>query len=443
MIDNMTDWTNVSVIEFAAGKDPIAKMEAIARQVILDAMDKGWQGPPFDPIELAKIMSISIRSNADLADARISWIKDGYVIEYNPHKPRGRANFSIAHEIAHTFFPDCSQKVRNRSCSREEKAQWQLEMLCNLGAAELTMPIELFPSDKITKISIEEIMRLIKEFQVSTEAMLIRLVKLASSRVACFSAARLSTANHTTEYRVDYRIDSSHWKEQPMNRMLPRVRSQILDECVAIGATSKGIEKWDLNGPELHIEAVALPPLTGMDNLRIVGFLRPAAEVPDIKGIEYRQGNAAVFTVEANVAIVHIVNDRAQRWGTRGFAQSLRLKHQNAYDDYTKWRRSNPKQAALGAVRMFNVLDNNRHVASLVAQEGYGVSVEPRIRYEKLNEALQHLRDKLKNTGVNIVQMPRIGTGQAGGNWKIIEELIRKRLVSTGIKVRVIELPPK
>ncbi len=50
------------------------------------------------------IQGVSVRLNAALADARVFWANDGYEIEYNPHRPRGRVNFSIAHEIAHTFF---------------------------------------------------------------------------------------------------------------------------------------------------------------------------------------------------------------------------------------------------------------------------------------------------------------------------------------------------
>lgn len=174
MVERMTSWTSASVVEFAAGADPVAKMEQQARQAVLDAVDQGWRGPPFDPIELANIMGISVRPNAALADARVFWTNDGYEIEYNPHRPRGRVNFSIAHEIAHTFFPDCAEAVRNRSRERWEEPNWQLEVLCNVGAAELTMPVGSFPPEDNTVMTIEELMRLRKEFQVSAEAVLIR-----------------------------------------------------------------------------------------------------------------------------------------------------------------------------------------------------------------------------------------------------------------------------
>ena len=82
MAESATTWTNASVVGFAAGADPVAKMEERARQAVLDAVDEGWRGPPFDPIELARIMDISVRPNAALADARVFWADDGYEIEY-------------------------------------------------------------------------------------------------------------------------------------------------------------------------------------------------------------------------------------------------------------------------------------------------------------------------------------------------------------------------
>jgi hypothetical protein len=37
--------------------------------------------------------------------------------------------------------------------------------------------------------------------------------------------------------------------------------------------------------------------------------------------------------------------------------------------------------------------------------------------------------------------MPRIGAGQAGGNWSVIEELIGDILLTSGIDVTVYDLP--
>ena len=47
-------WTNASVVAFAGDKDPVEVMEAKARELALNAMDEGWEGPPFDPLALAR-----------------------------------------------------------------------------------------------------------------------------------------------------------------------------------------------------------------------------------------------------------------------------------------------------------------------------------------------------------------------------------------------------
>ena len=442
MAENRTVWTDESVVGFAAGADPVEKMEQKARRAVLDAVDQGWSGPPFDPIELANIMGIGVRPNAALADARVFWSGDSFEIEYNPHRPRGRVNFSIAHEIAHTFFQDCAEEVRNRSRENWGERNWQLELLCNVGAAELTMPVGSFPSEDDAVITIEELMRLRRDFQVSAEALLIRLVKLASSSVACFSATRFPNPDNTADYRIDYQIVSSPWSEWAISHSTRRFRSKVLDECVAIGTTSKGTEKWEQSGPEVRLEAVALPPLPGTGKLRIAGFIRPTSEAPNVRGIEYRQGNAARFVAEHDVAILHLVNDSARRWAAQGFAPAVRREHPRAYDDYTWWTTETPNEQALGAVHVAS-LPGNRYVVSLVAQQGYGNSVAPRIRYRALDIALQNASERLHEVGVRMVQMPRIGTGQARGNWRVIEGLIRERLISAGFDVRVIELPPR
>ena len=47
--------------------------------------------------------------------------------------------------------------------------------------------------------------------------------------------------------------------------------------------------------------------------------------------------------------------------------------------------------------------------------------------------ALSKAAKMLGEVGVKTVQMPKIGAGQAGGNWAVIEGLIRERLGVGGI----------
>ena len=135
-------WKNDSVRLFAGTEDPVALMAERASAVALDAQQEGWSGPPFDPFTLAEILKIPVAPNSDITDARALPMGAGKIrIEYNPNRPRARTRYSVAHEIAHTFFPDASQNIRNRTAQEDyAKNEWELEMLCNIGAAELLMP---------------------------------------------------------------------------------------------------------------------------------------------------------------------------------------------------------------------------------------------------------------------------------------------------------------
>ena len=79
-------------------------------------------------------------------------------------------------------------------------------------------------------------------------------------------------------------------------------------------------------------------------------------------------------------------------------------------------------------------------VASMVAQSGYGPSARPRIRYSALRSALGAVRELALELGAT-VHVPLIGTGEAGGDWDMVEELIRDECVRQGVAVTVYVLP--
>ena len=99
-------WTNASIRRFANDEDPVEAIVHHARRVAFDAAAEGWTGPPFDPLALARILGHRVVARDSLTDARVTFDERVAVIEYNPLQPCGRLRFSIAHEIAHTFFAD-------------------------------------------------------------------------------------------------------------------------------------------------------------------------------------------------------------------------------------------------------------------------------------------------------------------------------------------------
>src|ERR1700751_5347005 len=78
------EWTNRSVIRFAAGEgDPVGLVERKAQELVLRARDAGWEGPPFNPLAIAKLLNIPAEANADVIDARTISNEKGLRIQFN------------------------------------------------------------------------------------------------------------------------------------------------------------------------------------------------------------------------------------------------------------------------------------------------------------------------------------------------------------------------
>ena len=202
MTHQVRRWTNPSVIALAAGSDPTEVIQSRARQTVLAAAQEGWHGPPFDPFELAELLNVRVLPNGDVLDARI--VPSGpdlMTIEFNPDRPHGRIRYSVAHELAHTLFPDCADSVRNRVQHRMHRGdEWQLELLCNIGAAEILMPSGYTDLEN-EAIDIDNLLKLRRTFDVSVEALLLRMTKITSRPCAMFAAARISDTDRSSSYR--------------------------------------------------------------------------------------------------------------------------------------------------------------------------------------------------------------------------------------------------
>src|SRR5260370_27083230 len=207
--------------------------------LVLDGVEKGWNGPPFDVFELANILGFTVLPCDSIRDARLVPAgQNRYQIEYNPNQAPARIRFSIAHEIAHTFFEDCRERVRNRVAQNQMAGDdWQLEMLCNVGAAEILMPMGSFPEVGEAEFSVDQLLRLRERFQVSTEAVLLRSLKL--SRVPCAIFAASSQTNESERLSIDYVRAANGW-EIPVRAGFDLPGDSVVNECRAIGFTAKG-----------------------------------------------------------------------------------------------------------------------------------------------------------------------------------------------------------
>jgi hypothetical protein len=63
-------WSNESVRRLAGSADPVHAITHHARTAVVNAIDRGWSGPPFDPLKLAQIMGIEVIGRESGRDAR-------------------------------------------------------------------------------------------------------------------------------------------------------------------------------------------------------------------------------------------------------------------------------------------------------------------------------------------------------------------------------------
>lgn len=441
MLAKQVYWTHPSVklLVGDTGRDPAERITEKAVEVCLQAMQKGWAGPPFDPFALADLLGIGVEARQDIAEARTVPSGPGLTVEFNPNRPKARVKYSVCHELAHSLFPDCRERVRNRLSHATMKGDdWQLEMLCNLAAAEFAMPIGSLPEITEERLDIDRVLELREQYGVSVEAMLLRLVKLTDQECSFFCASRaIATQGARPRYVVNYSKPSRTWPSVSLESGTALPSRTVVGECTAIGFTARGHEEWGRAG-RIRVECVGVAPYPNEVFPRVLGLLRPArqsgARVPVIT---YLKGDASEPRGGGTRLLVQVVNDAALTWGG-GFSLMLRRKWPSLQQAFRGWakERGNLK---LGSLHLGTVNDT-LHVASMVAQHGYGLSPTPRIRYLALRDCLQKVGESAAQRGATI-HMPRIGCGLAGGSWNVVSELISETICSQGVKVFVYDLP--
>lgn len=435
-------WTNPSVKALVAGtdRDPTEVIAGKALAVSLNAMQQGWTGPPFDPFGLADFLKVRVVPREDIPDARTVPSTSGYTVEFNPNRPKARVRYSIFHELAHTLFPDCHERVRNRVTHSSMKGDdWQLEMLCNLAAADFAMPMGSMPQLTEEHLDIHAALELRQQYEVSTEAMLLRMVKLTQQQCAFFCASPVQSGASRPRYVLDYAKPSKTWyAARPSSGTELPLRS-VIAECTAIGFTARGQEQWPTLGA-VKVECVGVPPYPNHTYPRVVGLLRPPRQSgAAMPAITYLKGDASEPRGVGVRLVVQVVNDAALTWGA-GFSLALRKKWPSLQQTFRAWAMAR-RNLKLGNVHVAAV-DDRVSLVSMVAQHGYGPSPTPRIRYLALQDCFKNVAELALQREAT-VHMPRIGCGLAGGTWGVVSDLVSEEICSRGVSVYVYDLPDK
>ncbi len=285
------------VKEYAKHASPEEIIKHKAGSTVERAVDLGWTGPPFDPLRLASILGIKTNPTPEefAHEAMIIALPDGQLeIRFHPNRTKGRKNYSVCHEISHTFFPDSYEIIQLRSKRKNlRNTDDEVEMLCEIGASYLLMPDPFFAKDlSHVGFSYEGIVTLRQLYAASWEAVIRRAVRATTEpAVAIFlelknkpSELRQPRLNFggrddipEKKLRVQYAISSPG-----TDTFIPKNKSIPSDSCVyeaLLGATAfDGVENWNVGSINgfCHIDAFPVPPKDFEEDIpRVVALVRP------------------------------------------------------------------------------------------------------------------------------------------------------------------------
>ncbi len=172
--------------------DPVAAIRRRMRRVVAGAMEQGWSGPPWNVELLASLNDIVVEDSELLNRQQDALWTSGRILVRSRAAPT-RRRYSIAHEIVHSFLAahDESAAFSNMSAADRERAEGELEYLCQVGAAELLIPWDSYRARMGVGVPhLRTLLSLASEFEVSPEASVRRAIDLGPGGCAALFAQR-------------------------------------------------------------------------------------------------------------------------------------------------------------------------------------------------------------------------------------------------------------
>jgi hypothetical protein len=147
-------------------------------------------GAPYDPFLLADHLRVSIHE-ADLKglDGYVENRGSDYHIFLSSRAPAARRRFTLSHELAHVLFMRTARKggikdsylirYRSNGLPLSELQDEREERLCNAFAQEFLLPTEAFIERGVSSdLSARDLVRTARDFQVSIQAVAVKLISL-------------------------------------------------------------------------------------------------------------------------------------------------------------------------------------------------------------------------------------------------------------------------
>lgn len=135
-----------------------------------------------------------------------------------------------------------------------------------------------------------------------------------------------------------------------------------------------------------------------------------------------------IFKDEASI-LVHGCNSRGVF--NAGFARQVAEKYPKAKEAYLEAYKNG--DVTLGGYIAVKV--DNKIIVNAITQENYGNPKNgPYVDYGAFRNVIKAVLTNFPN---DVITMPKIGAGLAGGNWKILQQILLEESVGRTIKVYV------
>jgi len=161
--------------------------------------------------------------------------------------------------------------------------------------------------------------------------------------------------------------------------------------------------------------------------------------------IQYVTGDATEPIGGGEKLICHVCNDMGG-WGS-GFVLAISRKWKGPERRYralyTEVRQTQESRSIPLGVTQYIKVEHNITVVNMIAQhQTWAEDGIPPIRYDAVERCLASVAQYAAK-GRRSVHAPRFGAGLAGGDWSIIESIIKRELCELDISVFVYDLPRK
>ncbi len=145
---------------------------------------------PVDLSVAASFAQAHVSHGDFVEEGSVRWEADRFQIRISTRVGERRQRFTLAHEINHLFFLRASKEtvrtdLKIDGTSRSTKSEWLTEeLLCDIGASELLLPLETMQPFCVGEPSIEIAMGAAQAVEASVEAALLRMLDLGGRKAA-------------------------------------------------------------------------------------------------------------------------------------------------------------------------------------------------------------------------------------------------------------------